>query len=176
MRILHDLEPKVIFKVKVIHYQKLDTSHNCLPLTRILTIYTLPCGMSGEVMSYCISRLLKKFNLSHNWWTGIDRAFICALYFTRPFKMYCKSWPWPWSFTFMFILRERERDWLFNVTCNGISVIYVTAHRHVGGLKKLNLRSGSQRHRHFVGFFNVPVQAPTRGHPFYMVIPRNRLI
>ena len=22
-------------------------------------------------------------------------------------------------------------------------------------------------HRHFVGFFNVPVHAPTRGHPFY---------
>ena len=31
----------------------------------------------------------------------------------------------------------------------------------------LNLRSGSQRHRHFVGFFNVPVQAPTRDPPFY---------
>ena len=32
--------------------------------------------------------------------------------------------------------------------------------RHIdmqGGLKKLYLRSGSQRHRHFVGFFNVPV-------------------
>ena len=34
-------------------------------------------------------------------------------------------------------------------------VIYVTAHRCTGGLKKLDLRSGSQRHRHFVGFFNV---------------------
>ena len=32
---------------------------------------------------------------------------------------------------------------------------------------KLSLRSGSQRHRHFVGSFNVPVQAPTRDHPFY---------
>ena len=64
----------------------------------------------------------------------------------------------------------RDWDWLFNVTCNDISVIYVTAHRCAGGLKKLNLRSGSQRHRHFVGFFNVPVQAPTRGHPFYTVI------
>ena len=50
--------------------------------------------------------------------------------------------------------------------------IYVTTHRCAGGLKKkLNLRSGSQRHRHFVGFFNVPVQTPTRGHPFYTVIP-----
>ena len=54
--------------------------------------------------------------------------------------------------------------WLLNaVTCNDISVIYVTIHRCAGGLKKkLNLRSGSQRHGHFVGFFNVPVQAPTR--------------
>ena len=54
-----------------------------------------------------------------------------------------------------------EWNWLFNVTINDISVIYVTAHRCAGGLKKkLDLRSGSQRHRHFVGFFNVPVQAP----------------
>ena len=46
-------------------------------------------------------------------------------------------------------------------------VIYVTAHGCAGGLKKkLNLRSGFQRHIHFVGFFNVPVQAPTQGHPF----------
>ena len=58
-------------------------------------------------------------------------------------------------------------NWLFNVTINDISVIYVTAHRCAGGLtKKLDLRSGSQRHRHFVGFFNVPVQAPTRGSTF----------
>ena len=61
---------------------------------------------------------------------------------------------------------------LFNVTINDISVIYVTAHRCAGGLKKkLDLRSGSQRHRHFAGFFNVPVLAPTRDHPFYTVIP-----
>ena len=37
------------------------------------------------------------------------------------------------------------------------SVIYVTSHICAGGLKKLYLRSASQRHRHFVGFFNVPV-------------------
>ena len=44
----------------------------------------------------------------------------------------------------------------------------MTAHRCAGGLKKkLDLRSGSQRHRHFVGFFNVPVLAPTRDQPFY---------
>ena len=56
-----------------------------------------------------------------------------------------------------------------------MSLIYVTAHRCAGGLKKLNLQAGSQRHRHFVGFFNVPVQAPTRDPPF-TVIPRNRPI
>ena len=54
-----------------------------------------------------------------------------------------------------------ELNWLFNVTINNISVIFVTdvtAHRCAGGLeKKLDLRSGSQRHRHIVGFFNVPV-------------------
>ena len=68
-----------------------------------------------------------------------------------------------------------ELDWLFNVTINDISVIHVTAHRCAGGLKKyLDLRSGSQRHRHFVGFFNVPIQAPTRDNPFHTVIPTHR--
>ena len=72
-------------------------------------------------------------------------------------------------------------NWLFNVTINDISVIYVTAHRCAGGLKKkLDLLSGSQRHRHFVGFFNVLVLAPTRDHPFYTVIrhtaPFSRLL
>ena len=63
-------------------------------------------------------------------------------------------------------------NWLFNVTINYISVIYVTAHRCAGGPKNLDLRSGSQRHRHFVGFFYVSVQAPRREHPFYTVIPK----
>ena len=66
---------------------------------------------------------------------------------------------------------EWVSEWLFNVTINDISVIYVTAHRCAGGLKKeLDLRSGLPRHRHFVGFFNVPVLAPTRDQPFYTVI------
>ena len=70
-----------------------------------------------------------------------------------------------------------ELNLLFNVTINDISVIYVTAHRCAGGLKKkLDLRSGSQRHRHFAGFFNVPVLAPTRDQPFYTVIPTHRPI
>ena len=62
-------------------------------------------------------------------------------------------------------------NWFFHVTINDISVIHVTAHRCAGGLKKLDLRSGFQCHRHFVGFFNVPVLAPTRDHPFYTVTP-----
>ena len=33
-----------------------------------------------------------------------------------------------------------EFDWLLNVTCNDISVIYVTAHRCAGGMKKFDLR------------------------------------
>ena len=68
-------------------------------------------------------------------------------------------------------------NWLFNVTINDISVIYVTAHRYAGGLKKKSdLRSSSQRHRHLAGFFNVPVLSPTRDHPFYTVIPTHRPI
>ena len=71
--------------------------------------------------------------------------------------------------------RWGEVNWLFNVTINNISVIHVTAHRCAGGLKKkLDLRSGFQRHRLFVGFFNVPVQAPIRDQPFYTVIPTHR--
>ena len=66
-------------------------------------------------------------------------------------------------------------NWLFYLTINEISVIYMTAHRSVGGLEKVDLRSGSQRHRHFVGFFNLPVQSPTRGHPIYTIL-RNRPI
>ena len=50
---------------------------------------------------------------------------------------------------------EVEVNWLFNVTINGILVIYVTAHRCAGGLKRMGLRSASQRHRHFIRFFNV---------------------
>ena len=47
----------------------------------------------------------------------------------------------------------------FGYMCNGTCA---------GGLKKkFDLRSGSQCHKHFVGFFNVPVQAPTRDRLFY---------
>ena len=48
-----------------------------------------------------------------------------------------------------------------------ISVIYVTAHRCAGGLKKACPTVWLPRHRHLVGFFNKPGQAQTRDHPFY---------
>ena len=67
-------------------------------------------------------------------------------------------------------------NWLFNVTINDISVKFVKEQKCAGGLRKLDLRSGSQRHRNFVGFCNVPVQATTQGHSFYMVIPTQRPI
>ena len=54
------------------------------------------------------------------------------------------------------------------VLCGGKLYATTPAHRLAGGSKKkLNPRSGSQRHRHIVGFFSVPVQAPTRDQPFY---------
>ena len=41
-----------------------------------------------------------------------------------------------------------------NVTVNDVSVIFLSAH------KEVDLRSGSQRHRLFVGLSKVPVQHP----------------
>ena len=77
----------------------------------------------------------------------------------------------------LWMMQQHEVNLLFNVTINDISVIYVTAHKCAGGLnKKCDERSGSQLHRRFVGFFNVPVLAPTRDHPFYTVIPTHRPI
>ena len=71
---------------------------------------------------------------------------------------------------------ESEWDWLLLVTCNDISVIYLTAHRCAGGQKKkMDLGSGSQRHRHFVGFFNVPVQTPMRGRHFIRLFGESKM-
>ena len=75
------------------------------------------------------------------------------------------------------ILSECVGEWnlFLNVTCNNISIIYVTAQICEGGLKeKFDLRSGSQRRRHFVGFLNVPVQAQTKHWANILTfIPRN---
>ena len=48
---------------------------------------------------------------------------------------------------------------------------FVTAHRCAGGLRSWT-DVGLPRHLHFVWFFSVPVQAPTRANLF-TVIPRN---
>ena len=53
---------------------------------------------------------------------------------------------------------------------------YVTAHRCADGLKKkLELGSGSQRHRHVVGCLTCPSKH-SHGANHFMVIPRNRSI
>ena len=59
---------------------------------------------------------------------------------------------------------------LFNVTFNDVSVIYVTAHTCIE--KEVWPTVGLPRHRHFAGFFNVPVQAHTRA-TLFTVIPRS---
>ena len=83
----------------------------------------------------------------------LDFRSVCAVSCAR------KKLPAPLSqlSTAALLIRDAlfELNCLFNVTINDISVIYVTAHRCAGGpKKKYDLRSGSQRHRHFVGFFN----------------------
>ena len=94
-------------------------------------------------------------------------SFCAMIYSMLPFLIEMKS-----IFNSFYALRSSCRifcvDWLFNVTSNDISVIYVTAHICAGGLKKpLDVRSGSQRHTNIVWFFNVSLRAPTRGQPFY---------
>ena len=64
-------------------------------------------------------------------------------------------------------------NWLLNFTINDSSVLYVTAHIMCKRTEQVGPTVGLPRHRHFEGFFNVPVQASTRGEPFYTVIPRN---
>ena len=118
---------------------------------------------------------------------GIYYITRCRIWLLTIFHILCihfqqelrKVTPPKWYLSFFVQYTWSEVKWLLNVTINNISVIYmyVTVHRCAGGLKKkLYLRSGSQHHRYFVGFFNGPVQATTRGHPFYTVIPRNHLI
>ena len=50
---------------------------------------------------------------------------------------------------------------------NEISVIYVTTQMCRRTEEKVLTTAGFPHHRHFIWLFNVPVQAPTRGHPFY---------
>ena len=63
---------------------------------------------------------------------------------------------------------DSDSELLFNAATKDISVICVTAHWCASGLKK---EAGPTvrlpRHRHFVVFFSVPVEAPTWSQPFY---------
>ena len=66
-------------------------------------------------------------------------------------------------------------DWLFKVTCNNISIIYVTAHRYAGGLKKLDLPLGSQA----TDILQDSLTCPSKhrhGTHLFTVIPTNRPI
>ena len=59
------------------------------------------------------------------------------------------------------LIRNHDTHWIWVYWCltshATIFQSYMWRHRCAGGLKKLNLRSGSQRHWYFAGFFNVPV-------------------
>ena len=64
-----------------------------------------------------------------------------------------------------------EVNWLLSVTINDISVIDVQADWR----RKLDLRSDSQRHRHYVRSFNVTIQH-RHGPPFRKTAPFSRLL
>ena len=84
------------------------------------------------------------------------------------------------SIRVIYVHREREKvdfksrevnclkECALALTSNAtIFQLYVTAHRFEGGLKKkFDLV-------HVLWFYNVPIQAPTWGYPFYTVIQRN---
>ena len=60
--------------------------------------------------------------------------------------------------------KVNELSWVYWCFASHATIFqsYMWRHRCAGGLKKLlYLRSGSQRHRHFAGFFNVPVYTDT---------------
>ena len=72
---------------------------------------------------------------------------------------------WKWErcvgcdVTYFLIISWHNWVWVYWCFTSHATIfqLYMWRHRCAGGLKKLYLRSGSQRHRHFVGFFNVPV-------------------
>ena len=152
-------------------------SNSSLPFFEILIIFSCVMSCNGNDKKNVTNKhtrpsfsviLRVKWGLYYTLLLIHVSTWLCVSSVIKKWSMWVYEWVSEWV---------SERGRLFNVTCNDISVIYVTAHRCTGGLKKkLNLRSGSQGHRHYVRFFNVPVQAPTRGHPFYTVIPRNRPI
>ena len=86
-------------------------------------------------------------------WFPIMASFTALWYlFSKSFKSGFPGGVWVWVYWCL-----TSQSTIFQ------SYNYVTAHKScAGGLKKkLDLWLGSQRHRQFVGFFNVPVQTPT---------------
>ena len=86
----------------------------------------------------CISELATLLVLSTGRWITNNWYILDVYYqrngFTRMWLLIVCTIKYCWV----------ELIWLFNVTINDISVIYVTAHRCAGGLKKkFDLRSGS---------------------------------
>ena len=61
-----------------------------------------------------------------------------------------------------------EWDWSLNMACNHLS-LYMWWHIDVQADWRRSWTYGRapKRHRHVVGFFNVPIQAPTHDQPFY---------
>ena len=72
-------------------------------------------------------------------------------YIVDAIYMYLHVAALPW-YNICIVLRN-DQCWYF-IT---VWLVYWCFTSHAGGLKKLYLRSGSQRHRLFAGFFNVPV-------------------
>ena len=80
---------------------------------------------------------------------GIHVNLTCTL---RDTQRYIHVWWWMGESTHSKILEERVY-WCFTSHAT-IFQSYMWRHRYAGGLKKLYLHSGPQRHRHFAGFFN----------------------
>ena len=65
---------------------------------------------------------------------------------------------------------DRRSNYFFSPPAHLCAVTYMT---EISLIVTLN-NQFNPIHRHFVGFFNVPVQTPTRGHPFYTVYSEKR--
>ena len=73
-----------------------------------------------------------------------DMNYYCAKFYTNKSTNMDSTNIFQFLAIFAQMMMMMMMNWLFNVTINDISVIYVTAHRCAGGLKKkLDLRSGS---------------------------------
>ena len=88
---------------------------------------------------------------------------MCKIFLTSLYNMYfvflrwnVKCFSWTDTSVCIGVLHHLKR--YFSYICDGTDV--------QADWRRSCTQSGAQRHRHFVGFFDVPVQAPTRGQPF----------